>query len=170
MDERGLRELCRDLLRDLDLRPPLSAVTLCERLGRHRGRPIVLVPRDLPDGGAFGALVPMPTRDLVVYQRHATARHQESIIFHEVVHLVRGHVTGAGGGLLCGGLLPDVGPGDSTGTLYDRWQEWEAETGAAILAEWAADRSVAGAVPTATSGASAAERAIARAFGGGDWE
>lgn len=164
MDELGLRQLCRDVLGDLSIRPPLNAEVLCERLGEVRGRLIILIPRDLPVSGAFGCLVPMLHKDLIVYQRQTTRPHQWHIIFHEVLHLLRGHVSTSAGGqaLLCGKLFADTTPASRRPTLYDRWQEWEAETGAMILSEWVG-------LPTGSASLHAgtrAERAIARAFGG----
>lgn len=164
MNERGLRRLCRRLLRELDLQPPLRADELCERLGRHRGRPIVVVPTDLPGVGGFGALVPMPAKDLIVYPQQLAPAHQATIIFHEIVHLVRGHAASLPGDrLLVCGAQPEAGP--EPATVYDRWQEWEAETGATILSRWAEPlRPAAPARPDA----SPAERTIARVLGD-DW-
>lgn len=161
MDERALRSVFRRLLRELGLHRPFSAQQVCEALGRHRGRPIVVVARDLPDGGAFGALLPMPDRDLLVVQARMTPQHQQSTLFHEIVHLVRSHAAGSGTGRsLCGGRLPGVGATAPGGTLYDHWQEWEAETGAAILTGWSGPATaVDGAGPV-----SPAEEAIARAL------
>lgn len=170
MDELELRQLCRDVLGDLSVRPPLDADVLCERLGEVRGRPITLIPRDLPVSGAFGCLVPMPRKDLIIYQRQTTRPHQWHIIFHEVLHLLRGHLSTGGDGrpLLCGELFAGTGTaGQHTAgqppTLYDRWQEWEAETGAIILSEWVG----VSADPASLHAGTRAERAIARAFGGG---
>lgn len=162
MDERALRAMCRRLLRDLGLRRPVSASRLCEALGRHRGRPIVVVSRDLPGGGTFGALVPMPDRDLLVVQARMSPQHRQTVVYHEIVHLVRSHAGAPGTGrALCGGRLPGVGATATGGTFYDHWQEWEAETGAAILAGWSSPADAADEPVTP------AERAIARALGAG---
>lgn len=165
MDELELRQLCRNVLWDLGVRPPLDAEVLCERLGEVRARPITLIPRDLPLSGAFGCLVPMPRKDLIIYQCQTTRPHQWHIIFHEVLHLLRGHVSTGGDAkpLLCGELFADTSAAGRQQTLYDRWQEWEAETGATILSEWVS----APADPASLHAGTRAERAIARAFGGG---
>ncbi len=78
------------------------------------------------------------------------------------MHLVRSHAVSPGSGrALCGGRLPGVGATATGGTFYDHWQEWEAETGAAILTEWSSPAApVDGPV-------SPAELAIARALGAG---
>ena len=154
--------MCRRLLRELGLRRPVSATQVCEAYGRNRGRPIVVVARDLPDGGGLGALIPLPDRDLLVVPARMTPQHQQTIIFHEIVHLVRSHAVAPGTGrALCGGRLPGGGATAPGGTLYDHWQEWEAETGAAILAQWSSRTGAA------DGPVSPAELAIARALGAG---
>ena len=90
-----------------------------------------------------------PDRDLIVLQQRSTAAGRAWIVFHELTHLLREHPA-AGTGPWCGGT--------EGGTLYDGWQEWEAETGAAILSEWAT------AVPLPRP-ASPVDRAVARGFG-----
>jgi hypothetical protein len=163
LDEFELRQMCREVLRDLGIRPPLEAEVLCERLGAARGRPITLIPCALPVSGAFGCLVPMPRTDLIIYQRQTTRRHQWYIIFHEVLHLLRGHMSTGGDGqsLLCSELFANTNVACRRQTLYDRWQEWEAETGATILSEWVTVPAGAASLHADTT----AERAIIRAFG-----
>lgn len=157
MNERGLRRLLRDLLRQLDLHPPLDADLLCERLANHRRRPLECAPAVLP-AGAFGALIPFRGADLILHQENLSKPHRDLVVFHELVHLIRGHVDpDSGAEFVC---APDT-----TGNLYSRRREWEAETGAAILASWATERPV-GAVDM---GACPNERAIARALGGREW-
>lgn len=170
MDERELRALCRRTLRDLGLRPPLQVRQLCERLGAARSRPIVLEARaDLPVSGGFGCLCPFPDKDLIVYQQNSTPPGREWIIFHELIHLIRGHAEpdSAGDAVMCGALLTDPGSAVTHGhSLYDDWKEWEAETGAAILAEWSA-------LPSGSPSLDAPQRgvrAFVRALGGsGSW-
>ncbi|MGH3897599.1 MAG: hypothetical protein ACRDTA_04975 [Pseudonocardiaceae bacterium] len=106
----------------------------------------------------------MPRKDLIIYQCRTTRSHQWHIIFHEVLHLLRDHVLTGGDGkpLLCGELFADTSAAGRQQTLYDRWQEWEAETGATILSEWVG---VPADSPSLRHG-TRAERAIARALGG----
>lgn len=170
MDEGELRRLCRATLRELGLRPPLRVGQLCERLGAARSRPIVLESRaDLPVSGGFGCLCPFPDKDLIVYQRNSTPPGRDWIIFHELIHLIRGHVEpeGPGGTLMCGALLTERDSAARQGhTLYDDWKEWEAETGAAILAEW----SVLPACSPSLDAPQRGVRAFVRALGGsGSW-
>lgn len=166
LSERTLQRRLRDLLRRLDLRHPLVAEELCLCFGRLRGRPIVLVPTDLPGAGAFGALVPMRHKDLVIHQGSLPARHRETIIFHEFAHLFLQHIDTArvhGRTLVCN---IDLAALDTFGeaTVYDLREEWEAETCAAILSQWAR-AGVASPEPPA----SVEERAIQRGLGGSDW-
>lgn len=134
-----LRRYCRALVSDLGMSPPLDPVVLCERLSEARARPIKLFPKDIPVAAAIGALIVAAGRDLITYQATTTSAHQGHIIYHEVIHLVRGHVTSQGT-LTCGGLLSegddDSGSALARQSLYQDWQEWEAETGATILSEW----------------------------------
>lgn len=138
MIEDELRQLCLSLLGQLAITTPIDPVELCRRLGEWRARPIVLEPRRLPGAETFGfgSLLPMRSKDVIVYPADVSPPWQAWIIFHEVVHLVRGHVGGDGDRrpLLCGTAAErDVDEPGST-AYYGSQEEWEAETGAAILA------------------------------------
>lgn len=138
VDERELRRLCRRLLQDLDVTPPLDAMLLCERLSTVRGRPIKLKPTSTLRGGTFASLIPMPTRDLIIYQATTSHAGQLHLIFHELLHLLLGHLAGPDDDpLLCGSFLVDGNTSGDGHTLYDPLHEWEAETGATILSGWA---------------------------------
>lgn len=142
MDQHELRRLCRGVLENFGISPPVDAQVLCERLSRARGREIRLIARDLPCSATFGALVPMPTRDLIICPQRIAHPYRQHIIFHEVMHLIRGHgsANGARKLFVCG-RPPDNSPGvRHRQNLYDHWQEWEAEAGATILATWAGER------------------------------
>lgn len=138
LDYAELRRYCRTLVTDVGLSPPLEPAVLCARLAESRQRPIKLFPKEIPIAAAAGALMVAQGRDLITYQAATTEAQQAHIIYHELVHLVRAHLTGAGA-LTCGILLPeaDTAPAQATRrNLYQDWQEWEAETGATILSEW----------------------------------
>jgi hypothetical protein len=134
-----LRRYCRALVSDVGLSPPLDPVIFCQRLSDSRGRMIKLFPREIPVAAAVGVLMATNDRDLITYQAATTLAHQGHIIYHEVIHLLRDHVI-SHGALTCGGLLPEAsaesGPPLPRRSLYEDWQEWEAETGATILSEW----------------------------------
>lgn len=133
--ETQLRALLGHTLSDLGLVPPLTPHDLCRSLGRQRVRDLELRERDLPPGVASGLLLSYANQDVIVYQRLTTPAHQAHIIFHEVVHLIRGHLD-HNGGSVCEALLAHRRDG-RPGTLYGQWQEQEAETGATILSGWA---------------------------------
>jgi hypothetical protein len=142
VDQHELRRLCRGVLEDFNISPPADAQVLCERLARARGREIRLIARDLPGSATFGALVPMPTRDLIIYPQRVPYPYRQRIIFHEVMHLIRGHgcANGAKKLFVCG-RPPDNLPGVRYWRkLYEHWEEWEAEAGATIFATWAGER------------------------------
>lgn len=138
MDEDELRRALHSMLEDFDIRPPFDAAVLCERLAWARGREIRLIARDLPSPAVFGCLVPMLTKDLIIYPEYAAQPHRQHIIFHEAVHLIRRHVSTGGAGelLTCGQLTDDCARAERRRVPYDHWKEWEAETGATMLSEW----------------------------------
>jgi hypothetical protein len=147
--ERELRKKCRQLLRDLDIRPPLDVTELCRRVGERRGRPITLVSHPIPVPGPFGLWITAPTADYILYQRETSKSHQDHIILHELGHLLAGHhgdsddldgLTGLDPDTLRD-QYPDLGPDAVRRALrrtsYDTEQEREAETVATIILEWA---------------------------------
>lgn len=168
MTEPELREFCRRMLDRLAITPPIDPEQLCRRLSDERGRPIVLEARTLPgaEGFGFGSLLPMRTKDVLVYPTDVSRPWQAWIIFHEVIHIVRGHIDDDAAPLLCGSAaeqaLEATDPG--TAAYYVRWQEWEAETGATILAGLSSRPSRA--VRADRDDLTDVERAYARAIGG----
>jgi hypothetical protein len=166
MSERLLRRRLRGLLRSMDIQPPLRADELCQRLGQLRDRPVVLVPTQLEGAGAFGALIPMRRKDLIIYQDGLDPKHRDTIVFHEFSHLFLEHIQSAraeGKALVC-----NIGALDSFGdaTVYDLREEWEAETCAAILSEWA---DLSNAIAPTRSVGNVLERTVQRGLGGSDW-
>ena len=166
MNERVLRRRLRELLHSMDIQPPLRADELCQRLGQLRARPVVLVPTQLDGAGAFGALIPMRRKDLVIYQDGLDPKHRDTIVFHEFSHLFLEHIQSAqaeGKTLVC-----NIGALDSfaDATVYDLREEWEAETCAAILSEWA---ELPESMAPARRYDSMHERAIQRGLGGSAW-
>jgi hypothetical protein len=142
--ERELRKRCRRLLNQLDIEPPLDVRVLCERVGEQRGKPIRLIAYPLQVPGPFGCWIAAPTADYVFYQQETTKAHQDHIILHELGHMLADHHAGGDvePGDLDGGLPPDVDPDAVRRALrrtsYDEAHEWEAETVATIILEWAA--------------------------------
>lgn len=131
-----LRQLCGSLMTEARLLPPLDPHMLCSRLGEVRGRPIRVGGADLGGTTSLGHLVAFETYDRIIYERAAPHPQQAHVIFHEVIHLVRGHLD-ADDILTCGVI---VAGGSPESGLYSHWQEWEAETGATILSELMRER------------------------------
>ena len=90
-DYDAMHQRCRDLLAQLNVRPPIPLRTLVEAVARVHGRPITLAPADLPVDSAFGATGTDPTGEVVVYQRNTAASHQLVIVLHELAHILAGH-------------------------------------------------------------------------------
>jgi hypothetical protein len=153
MRERELRGRCRDMLRQLDIQPPLDVAELCRRVGTQRGRPINLVAHPIPVPGPFGVWIATETADYILYQQQTSKPHQDHIILHELGHLLAGHHSDEQDDELLGDLYPDVSPNALRAqypdlspdavrralrrSSYDTEQEREAETVATIILEWA---------------------------------
>ncbi|GAB2679488.1 ImmA/IrrE family metallo-endopeptidase [Saccharopolyspora gloriosae] len=163
--ELELRRSVRDLLRELDLHPPLDVTQLCEELGQRRNRPIRLVPWPLPAPGAFGLWIATADTDWILYQRDTTTGHQEHIILHEVGHLISGHASNEADDDIWTQLFPDIPPEIVRRALrrdgYAPAAEHEAEMVATVIKEWAELLHRLEAPPDRTSDASTR---IGRAF------
>ncbi|WIV59225.1 ImmA/IrrE family metallo-endopeptidase [Amycolatopsis nalaikhensis] len=109
-----------------------------ERVGRDRGRPLVLIGLAMPDDGPRGLCVATQHSDYIVYEATTTAVHQEHIIVHEISHLLCGH-TGAGalGAEQARRLFPHLAPDVVVRALgrdsYSSEQEQEAELLASMI-------------------------------------
>ncbi|TQI93795.1 hypothetical protein FB471_5940 [Amycolatopsis cihanbeyliensis] len=152
--ERELRRRCRELLRALDIRPPLDVEELCRRVGERRGRAIRLVPHPIPVPGPFGAWIAARDADYILYQQETTHAHQRHIILHELGHILAGSDSDERDDELLTELYPGVDPGDLRArypdldpeavrralrrTGYRSEDERRAETVATIILEWAA--------------------------------
>jgi hypothetical protein len=143
MNERELRKRCRKLLNRLDIEPPLDVGELCARLGESRGKPIRLMPYPLRVPGPFGCWISSSAADYIFYQQETTKAHQDHIILHELGHMLAEHHSGGDAEPedFLDGPDPDM---DSEPvrralrrTSYDEAHEWEAETVATIILEWA---------------------------------
>lgn len=141
--ERDLRRSCRKLLAELDIQPPLDVVTLCQRLGERRGKPIKLVPYPIPVPGPFGMWIATADADYILYQQETTDLHQRHIIVHELGHIIADHSGDEEDDSLmsalfrAGGLPPNVIRRVLRRTAYDTEQERAAEMVADIILGWA---------------------------------
>ncbi len=154
MTETQLHELCRDLVNKLGLRAPFEPPQLCERLGVRRGRRIQIRATDLGGTTGVGHLAPTRRGDRIFVEHTAPAPQQALVIYHEVIHLVLGHLE-LGESVTCGLGSDQASAGD-----YADWREWEAEVGARALAALARQRPL----PNQLVGPGP-ENAIAAAFG-----
>lgn len=136
-----LKRGVKQLLRSLDLDPPLDVRVLCQRLAHQRERPIRLIPYPLPAPGAFGLWVGTADADYILYQRETTSAHQDHIILHEVGHLISDHHSDADDDDLWNQLFPDIPPEIVHRALrregYEPAAEREAEMVATVIKEWA---------------------------------
>ncbi len=80
----------------LGLPEAADVAELCGHLGAARGRPIVLVPMQMPSTHPCGMWVAARDEDLIFYDANTTGAHQEHIIVHELGHIICCH-RGAGG-------------------------------------------------------------------------
>lgn len=143
--EQELRRFLTELLATLDLDRPVDAYVMADRVGDHFGRPVVVRTAEFPTANASGVVLklPEPDRYMVALQEAATAGHRAHVLFHELMHIVRGHLEGdptdqptitcrgvGSGPQGAAALAPD--PPTSAADLA----EWEAEVGATILSRW----------------------------------
>jgi hypothetical protein len=153
---RQIRGSLAELLREISTLEPVSAGSrwelpvFCEAVARHRGRPIELVPHDMPNEGPDGIFQGLGSVDVVIYDQNTTVLHQEQIVLHELGHLLLGHK----GGSVVGALPPaltalldtDAG-GDRPPRLhrdtYSDRQELEAEYAASMLSRYIGRRPLA---------------------------
>lgn len=160
LTEEQLRTLCRQFVTDLGLRPPLDPRDLCRVWSQRRGRRVSVTGAELGATTSIGHLVVLEDRDRIFYEKSAPSPQQAHVIYHEVVHLLRGHLDGAEQ-LSCGVDLEEA-PADGPRGLYARWQEWEAEVGATVLSALSQERSRPGHLAADDSEDA---RALAGAFG-----
>ncbi|MFD4786102.1 toxin [Streptomyces sp. NPDC058459] len=114
---------------------------LCRHLGEVRGRPITLVPLQMPASHPCGMWVAARDEDLIFYDANTTSAHQEHIILHELGHIIcchrgAGWLDEAGARLLFPNLDPDLVRDMLLRATYDDVQEQEAEVIAYLLARW----------------------------------
>lgn len=133
-----LRSLCTDLADHVGLTAPFDAWTFCDRLGEFRGRPIRVQAADLGGVTVVGHVLAQPGRDRILHDSRAPRAQQELVIYHEVMHLVLGHLGADAEPLTCGTLMGEDHTGG--GLRYSDVHEWEAETGATELLRLAGRR------------------------------
>jgi len=135
-----LRKAGARKLAELDLPKVTDVAELCRYLGEVRGRPITLVPMQMPASHPCGMWVAARDEDLIFYDANTTGAHQEHIILHELGHIICCH-RGAGwldeatARLLFPNLDPDLVRDMLLRATYDDVQEQEAEIIAYLLSQ-----------------------------------
>jgi len=136
---RKVRRRCAEVLRDLGLPDHFDVPTLCAELSARRGRPI----RRLPVPNLFdvcGLWIATDTADLIAYEQHTTAPHQNHIVLHEIGHMLCDHYPATlspaeQARLLLPKLDPDMIRRVLGRTGYSSVEEQEAEFLASLLAQ-----------------------------------
>ncbi|MET8680894.1 hypothetical protein ABZW18_25760 [Streptomyces sp. NPDC004647] len=134
-----LRERCRKIVDNLEISTPFDVKALCDGIGDRRGRPIRLVPMDMPVS-VSGLWLYTDSYDAIVYERRTSRVHQEHIILHEIGHLLSEHdATPTMGDEVSRLLLPNLNPQVVRAMLgrtrYTEPEEQEAELIASLLLE-----------------------------------
>jgi hypothetical protein len=89
----SLRKRCSAELAQLDLKAGAEIQDVIDQVGRQRGRPVRLVPFDLPVAAPEGFLIATGDEDFIVFERRAVPLYQRQIVLHEVAHLLFAHET-----------------------------------------------------------------------------
>jgi hypothetical protein len=141
-----VRKTCRDRLealrrQGLEVPNPFDADTLCRKVGRCLGQPIVLVAMSMPAGAPYGLTLFTDVGNVIAYEQRTSRVHQDHIIAHELGHVVLGHralaLDDAESFQL---LLPSLRPGLVRQVLgrsgaYSGLEEQQAEMMATLLLE-----------------------------------
>lgn len=133
--EMELRADLAELLKLLGMQAPIEAFELSWRVSAHLDRPIHLAGQPILTAHASGAAFRTSDRYVILYQTAAPPGHQAHVVFHELMHVLRGHLDGDGQALSCRVVGGAVGAADNNDASRAR-AEWEAEAGATILTEW----------------------------------
>ncbi|MER8073373.1 hypothetical protein ABTZ59_34505 [Streptomyces sp. NPDC094034] len=139
MSARHLRERCRKIIDGLEISRPLDVTALCVRIGNQRGRPVRLVPLDMPVS-LSGLWLSIADYDAILYESRTSKVHQDHIILHEIGHLLAEHnATPAIEDEVLRLLMPNVDPQMIRAMLgrtrYSNPEEQEAELIASLLLE-----------------------------------
>ncbi len=81
-----------DLLCHVQLPNPWSMNVFIDQLETYRGREIDLCAFIWTPGSATGGWQPYATHDVVAYAENTTLPHQDHTIFHEIGHMLAGHI------------------------------------------------------------------------------
>ncbi|MEU4894840.1 toxin [Streptomyces sp. NPDC044780] len=165
-----LRKAGARRIAELDLPEVADVAELCRHLGEVRGRPITLVPMQMPASHPCGMWVAARDEDLIFYDANTTSAHQEHIILHELGHIIcchrgAGWLDEASARLLFPNLDPDLVRDMLLRATYDDVQEQEAEIIAYLLSQRVGGTGTRHGVPTAPKTGEAGKAGEAREAG-----
>lgn len=138
MNREQSRRECEALVAALDIPEPFDLEALCERLGRQRGKPIVLTPTEMAFGNLCGMWLATAGADYVFFEKNTSRLHQNHIVSHEVGHILREHSAQRTlGSDVARALTVAVHPDENMRVLgrdsYNDDQEYEAELIATLI-------------------------------------
>ena len=145
-DLRSIRRRCESRFAGLSLPVPFDPLTLVDRVGEQRGRPIVVRPVPGLGPGTMGIwlAVTSPPVDVIAYAPGTTRLHRDHIILHELSHILCGHAPRFYDSELAGILFPDIQARVVRGMLqrasYSDEEELEAEVLATLIQAGASSR------------------------------
>lgn len=160
-----LRKAGTRRIAELDLPMMADVAELCSYLGEIRGRPITLVPMQMPASHPCGMWVAAHDEDLIFYDANTTSAHQEHIILHELGHIIcchrgAGWLDEASARLLFPNLDPDLVRDMLLRATYDDVQEQEAEIIAYLLSQRVGSTDERRSVPPAEEGGEPGKKAM----------
>src|SRR3954469_13332158 len=140
MTLRQVRRRCEQLARGIRVCDPFDIQIFIDQISADRGRPMYLMPFELPPGAPCGLCVSTDAADYVVVTSAATGAQRDHIVLHEVAHLLlehRLHVIDEADGSrqLFRHLDPSVIRAMFARTNYTTVEEQEAETLASLLGQ-----------------------------------
>ncbi|HEY0697077.1 MAG TPA: hypothetical protein VGD43_04635 [Micromonospora sp.] len=135
-----LRRRCERVARTVRVPQPFDVGEFLDLLGTERGRPVHLIPFDLPAGAPCGLCVCTPVADYVVVTAAASGAQRDHIVLHETAHLLLRHSSRLLAGDCSDGQLfrhldLRVVEAMFARTNYDDVDEREAETLASLLGQ-----------------------------------
>lgn len=138
MNRDRVRRDCEVLVATLDLPRPFDLTEMCARLGRHCGKPIMLMATQMSMGSLCGLWLGTGQADYVFCEEDTSRLHQQHIVCHEIGHILRRHppsrILGAD---VARALAVVVDPGEVPQALgrdtYSDEDEYEAELIATLI-------------------------------------